>query len=59
MQDGTGTEPDNKLLTTSQEVVAPGDLVIVKGTVAADVDLGYGYEYTVLLEEATFSEGQK
>jgi len=45
------------LLTTSQEVVAPGDLVIVKGTVATDVDLGYGYEYEVLLEEATFSPG--
>lgn len=57
VQDGTGTEPDNKLLVTSQEVVAPGDLVIVKGTVATDVDLGYGYEYKVLLEEATFSPG--
>lgn len=57
VQDGTGTEPDNKLLTTSQEVVAPGDLVIVKGTVKTDVDLGYGYEYKVLLEEATFSPG--
>ena len=59
VQDGTGTAPDDKLLTTSQEVVAPGDLVIVKGTVKTDVDLGYGYQYKVLLEEATFSEGQE
>jgi hypothetical protein len=29
-------------------------VVIVKGTVATDVDLGYGYNYKVLLEEATF-----
>jgi len=39
LQDGTGTEPDNKLLTTSQEVVSPGDVVIVKGIVKTDVDV--------------------
>ena len=38
-------------------MVAPGDLVIVKGTVNTDVDLGYGYEYKVLLEDASFSPG--
>ncbi|MDX2429262.1 MAG: OB-fold nucleic acid binding domain-containing protein [Xanthomonadales bacterium] len=59
LQDGTGTAPDDRLLATSQEVVAPGDLVIVTGTVKTDIDLGYGYQYKVLLEEATFSEGQK
>lgn len=57
LQDGTGAEPDNKVLATSQEVVAPGDLVIVKGTVETDVDLGYGYQYKVLLQDATFSAG--
>jgi len=57
LQDGTGTEPDNRLIATSQEVVEPGDLVVVKGTVKTDIDLGYGYEYKVLLEEATFSPG--
>jgi hypothetical protein len=57
LQDGSGTEPENKLLATSQEVVAPGDIVIVKGTVRTDVDLGYGYQYKVLLEEASFSPG--
>ena len=59
LQDGTGTAPDNKLLATSQEVVSPGDLVTVKGTVSTDIDLGYGYKYKVLLEEATFSPAQK
>jgi hypothetical protein len=57
LQDGTGTEPDNKLLATSQEEVSPGDIVIVKGTVKTDIDLGYGYSYKVLLEESTFSPG--
>lgn len=59
LQDGTGTEPDNKLLATSQEEVTPGDLVVVKGTVNTDIDLGYGYKYKVLLEESTFSPGQE
>jgi hypothetical protein len=57
LQDGTGADPDNKLLATSQELVAPGDLVVARGTVATDVDLGYGYKYKVLLEEVTFSPG--
>jgi len=57
LQDGTGTAPDDRLLATSQEEVSPGDLVIVKGTVKTDVDLGYGYQYKVLLEEASFSAG--
>ena len=56
LQDGTGTEPDNKILATSQEVVSPGDVVIAKGTVVTDMDLGYGYKYKVLLEEATFTK---
>ena len=57
LQDGTGTEPDNKIVATSQEEVSPGDIMIVKGTVKTDVDLGYGYHYKVMLEEATFSTG--
>ena len=57
LQDGTGTEPENKLVATSQEVVSPGDIMIVKGTVKTDVDLGRGYHYKVMLEEATFSPG--
>jgi hypothetical protein len=57
LQDGTGSDPDNKLLATSREMVAPGTLVVAKGTVVTDVDLGYGYNYKVLLEEATFLPG--
>lgn len=57
LQDGTGSDPDHKLLATSQELVKPGALVVARGTVATDVDLGYGYSYKVLLEEVTFSPG--
>ena len=55
LQDGTGTAPDNRLIATSSEVVSVGDLVTVKGVVHTNVDLGSGYTYSVLLEEATFS----
>jgi len=57
LQDGTGTKPENKLVATSGAIVTPGDIVIVKGTVKTDVDLGHGYFYKVLLEDATFSPG--
>ena len=57
LQDGTGTEPDNKLRATSLELVEPGDIVIAKGIVRTDIDIGAGYKYKVLLEEATFSPG--
>ena len=46
-----------RLLATSQEMVETGALVVVKGTVATDIDLGFGYKYEVLLEEATFLPG--
>ena len=57
LQDGTGSDPDNKLLVTSQELVETGALVVAKGTVVTDVDLGSGYSYKVLLEKVTFSPG--
>ena len=55
LQDGTGTAPNNRLIATSSEVITVGDLVTVKGVVHTNVDLGSGYNYTVLLEEATFN----
>jgi len=59
LQDGTGTEPDNKLLATSSEIVSPGDLVIATGIIRKDIDIGAGYKYKVLLEEATFSQSSE
>lgn len=56
LQDGTGTAPVNRLIATSSEIVGVGDLVTVKGVINTNVDLGSGYNYTVLLEEATFSQ---
>lgn len=56
LQDGTGTEADNKILATSMELPKPGDTVVASGVVRNNVDLGYGYKYKVLLEEVTFTQ---
>jgi len=55
LQDGTGTAPDDKLMAISSEMVAVGEVVTAKGLLENDVDLGYGYKYAALLEEATFT----
>lgn len=54
LQDGTGTAPNDKLIATSSELVTVGEVVTAKGLLKNDVDLGYGYQYAALLEEATF-----
>ena len=54
LQDGTGTAPNDRLIATSSELVSVGELVTAKGLLQNDVDLGYGYHYAALLEEATF-----
>jgi hypothetical protein len=56
LQDGTGDEPNNKLIATSAEIAHIGDLVTVSGVLRTDVALGSGYTYKVLLEEAVFSQ---
>ncbi len=55
LQDGTGNAPNDRLIATTQEKVFPGDVVTVEGRVKTNVDLGAGYKYSVLLEEAKFT----
>lgn len=55
LQDGTGEAPDDKLVVTSAETVAVGDEVVVTGVLKSDVDIGAGYQYKVLLEDASFT----
>ena len=54
IQDGSGTAADgtNDILVTTKDVAALGDIVTVNGTVHTDVDLGAGYAYAVLIEDA-------
>lgn len=54
LRDGSGTAEgkDNDLAVTTSDVVAKGDVVLVKGTVALDRDFGSGYTYALLVEDA-------
>lgn len=54
LQDGTGTAADgtNDIVVTTKDAPAVGDIVHASGKVRADVDIGSGYRYAVLLEDA-------
>lgn len=52
LQDGTGKEKENDLTISSQDSAEKGDLVVVTGILAVDKDLGMGYEYPLILEQA-------
>lgn len=56
IQDGTGgKETSDIVFTSSTQTAKVGDHVTAKGTVSIDKDFGYGYFYSVIVEEATFS----
>ncbi|RJQ46474.1 MAG: hypothetical protein C4538_06640 [Nitrospiraceae bacterium] len=50
-QDGTGASPDDKLTATTTENITPGDIIVVKGTIRTNVNIGAGYNYKILLED--------
>ena len=53
LQDGSGQDQDRHDLTvTTQEETEVGDVITVRGTIAVDRDMGFGYEYSVLVEDA-------
>jgi hypothetical protein len=53
VRDGTGAEGRNDLtVTTTDPVPGLGDTVLVSGTLSTDKDLGAGYTYEVIIEDA-------
>lgn len=54
LRDGTGSESANNfdLTASSNDTTKVGDTVVVKGTLATDKDLGAGYFYPALVENA-------
>lgn len=55
LRDGSGSASDNThdVIVTTNGQARVGDVVVVKGVVRIDKDLGSGYAYKVLIEEAT------
>jgi hypothetical protein len=56
VRDGSGAASDgsNDLVVTSNAEPTVGDVVVVKGVVRTDVNIGSGYAYKVLVENASF-----
>ena len=54
LRDGSGSASDgtNDVVVTTQDETKVGDVVLARGTVRTDVNLGSGYAYKVLVEEA-------
>ena len=52
LRDGTGKEPANDLTVTTQAKAKVGDMVLLEGTVTLNKDLGAGYNYDVIIEDA-------
>jgi hypothetical protein len=57
LRDGSGSEEKktNDLTVTTGESAAVGEVVVARGTVALDRDMGAGYAYPVLVEGAKVS----
>jgi len=56
LADGTGKAPDDKIVATSQNVPEVGDVVVASGTLKTNVNLGSGYQYRAIIEDAKFSK---
>ena len=58
IQDGTGSagENNNDLVVTTKEMAVVGDVVTISGVVYKDKDFGSGYQYNVIVEDATISK---
>jgi len=52
LQDGTESDGKFDLTATCLENLNVGDIVTLEGKITLDKDLGYGYFYEVLLEDA-------
>ena len=58
LQDGSGKAADgtHDVIATTKDSVAVGAVLKAKGTVRTDVNIGSGYSYPVLIEDASFSK---
>lgn len=58
LRDGSGSAKDNTndIIVTTKEQTKVGAVVVAKGVVRTDIDLGSGYAYKVLIEDATLQK---
>jgi hypothetical protein len=56
MSDGSGKAPDDKIVVATLETPAIGDVLTASGVLKTNVNLGAGYLYKVVIEDAKFSK---
>jgi len=58
LQDGSGdpSKGTNDIVVTTQELPAVGDTVMARGALSKDKDFGYGYNYPVIVEQASIKK---
>lgn len=56
LRDGTGLSPDDKIIALTSDNPNIGDIVTVKGVIKNDVDLGRGYQYKVIIGDASLAK---
>lgn len=57
LQDGTGAAGSDRLIFRSAtEIAGIGEIVTAEGTVDTDKDFGFGYQYSVLVDDASFAQ---
>ena len=57
IQDGSGTVADrnNDLTVTSKIASAVNEQVVLTGTIILDKDFGYGYQFPLMMEDASIT----
>jgi hypothetical protein len=53
VQDGTGAAGTNDLTVTTDADGKPGQMVLISGLLSKDKDIGAGYKYSVIIENAS------
>jgi len=53
VQDGTGSPGSNDLTVSTEATAALGNMVLVRGKLGTNRDLGAGYHYDVIIEDGT------
>jgi len=53
VQDGTGSSGSNDLTVSTSATATVGSMVLVRGKLTADRDLGAGYHYDVIIEDGS------
>ncbi len=56
LSDGSGKAPTDAIVAVSKESPTVGEIVVCSGNLKADVNLGAGYQYKALIEEAHFAK---